>query len=219
MKFIRKFNAYENGENKNMNHTDEAIIKMMNVHKTGVSGSIEEGFIINEKEFNFKREFLFENKMSIMLPETFADMSLEAAKLKYPMEQRPQIIKTSEDTKINFTFSLIEQPLENEQVKEIVQFFKKVLRNAKPDINFIEEKIETIDLKTLGWFDFISNGYDQKIYNLMYFVPIDGKLMHGIFNCPQKDIANWKTVILQVMQRIKEIKQHKEMKKEGIRNL
>lgn len=189
-----------------MQYTDEIITKKMNEHKTGVSGTIEENLIINEQEFTFERVSLFENKMSLMLPETFADMPLEAAKLKYPMEQRPQIIKTSEDTKINFTFSLIEQPLKNEQVKETVQFFKKVLKTAKPDIHFIEEKLETVDTKTLGWFDFISNGYDQKIYNLMYFVPIDGKLMHGIFNCPQKEITNWKTVILQVMQTIKEMK-------------
>ena len=104
-----------------------------------------------------------------MLPDNFKDMSPEAAKSKYPMEQRPQVIKTSEDTKINFTFSLIDQPITNEQVEELVKYIKKILRNAKPDIRFVEDKIQEVNKLTIGWFDFVSNGYDQKIYNLMYY--------------------------------------------------
>ena len=96
-----------------MGYSDEAIIQMMNKHKRGVYGSIEDEICIRGKKICFRQDALFDNKMSVMLPDNFEDMSPEAAKSKYPMEQRPQVIKTSEDTKINFTFSLIEQPITN----------------------------------------------------------------------------------------------------------
>lgn len=188
-----------------MGYTDEEIIKMMNMHKSGEHGSIEDGIYINEEKICFHKVVLFEGKMDIMLPDKFEDMPLRLAKSKYPMEQRPQIIKTNEDTKINFTFSLIEQSLTNEQVNQMIKLFKQVLRNAKPDIKFIEEKTEKVDTLTVGWFDFVSNGYDQKIYNFMYFVPIAGKMMHGIFNCPVQDADSWKPVVLQVIKTIRKI--------------
>lgn len=190
-----------------MGYSDEAIIQMMNKHKRGVYGSIEDEICIRGKKICFRQDALFDNKMSVMLPDNFKDMSPEAAKSKYPMEQRPQVIKTSEDTKINFTFSLIDQPITNEQVEELVKYIKKILRNAKPDIRFVEDKIQEVNKLTIGWFDFVSNGYDQKIYNLMYYLPIDGKVMHGIFNCPLQDADVWKTIILQVIQTIREIRE------------
>jgi len=112
-----------------------------------------------------------------MLPKSFKDMPVEQAKLKYPMEQRPQIIKTNEGTDINFTFSLLEQPIANRQVKLVRDSLKRVLRSARPDMKFLENGLEEIEDHTIGWFEFISNGIDGKLYNMMYFTPIDGKLI------------------------------------------
>lgn len=52
----------------------------------------------------------------LMLPDTFVDMPSSIVKLKYPSEQRPQIIKTSLDASVNFTFSLFNQEFEDSQV-------------------------------------------------------------------------------------------------------
>ena len=90
-----------------MAYEDEKIIKAMNAYKKGTYGSIQEGFFIKEELVTFEKEWLFDKKMQIMLPTSFTDMPMEQAKLKYPMEQRPQVIKTNEETDINFTFSLI----------------------------------------------------------------------------------------------------------------
>ena len=60
------------------------------------------------------------------------------ARMKYPMEQRPQVIRTNERTDINFTFSLPDQPLENSQVKPLWDTLKKSLRRARLDMRFME---------------------------------------------------------------------------------
>ena len=187
-----------------MSYIDEKMIKAMNAHKEGVQGSIEEGIFIKEELYTFKEIDLFDNKMQIMLPESFTDMPIEQAKLKYPMEQRPQVIKTNKRTDINYTFSLLEQPIENRQMKMMRDSLRRALRRARPDMKFMEDGLEEVEGHTIGWFEFISNGLDGKLYNMMYFTPIDNKLMQGIFNCPIKEAQNWKSVVLQVMHTIKE---------------
>ncbi len=192
-----------------MSYFDEQIIKKLNQHKTETQGTIETGITICEELYLFERKELFDNRMSIMLPETFIDMPIEQAKLKYPMEQRPQVIKTNEAGDINFTFSLIEQQMNNNYVEELMRFFKKVLKTAQPSNVFHEEKVEQIGELTVGWFDYVSNGYDKKLYNIVYVLPVDGKLLHGVFNCALEDGANWRTVALQVIRSIKETKEQK----------
>lgn len=187
-----------------MSYTDEKIIKVMNAHKEGIQGNIEEGIFIKEELYTFEEARLFDDKMRIMLPKAFKDMPMEQAKLKYPMEQRPQVIKTNERTDINFTFSLLEQPIENRQVKLMRDSIRRALRRARPDMKFMEDGLEEPEGHAIGWFEFISNTLDGKMYNMMYFTPIDGKLMQGIFNCSVKEAQNWKAVILQVMHTIKE---------------
>lgn len=187
-----------------MVYEDEKIIKAMNAYKKGTYGSLEEGFFIREELVEFKKEWLFDHKMQIMLPASFSDMPMELAKLKYPMEQRPQVIKTNEKSDINFTFSLIDQPLTNEQVKQIRDSLKKIMKRVRPDMRFMEEGLEETGERTIGWFEVTYSGLDTKLYNIMYFTPIEGKMMHGIFNCSIREAENWKQVVFEVMHTIKE---------------
>lgn len=187
-----------------MSYEDEKMIKAMNAYKKGVYGSLEEGFFIREELVLFEKTELFDHKMQIMLPKSFTDMSIELAKLKYPMEQRPQVIKTNEATDINFTFSLLDQPLTNSQVKTAKDSLKKIMKTVRPDMRFTEDGMENVEGRTIGWFELIYNGLDGKLYNIMYFTPVDGKMLHGIFNCPLKEAENWKPIVLKLMRTIQE---------------
>jgi len=163
-----------------MAYEDEKFIKAMNAYKKGTYGNIEEGFFIREELVEFKKEQLFDGKMQMMLPSSFTDMPMEIAKLKYPMEQRPQVIKTNEESDINFTFSLIDQPLTNEQVKHLRDTLKRVLKSARPDMRFTEEGMEEMEERRVGWFELTYSGLDSRLYNIMYFTPIEGKMMQHI---------------------------------------
>lgn len=188
-----------------MEYTDEVFIRAMNKHKAEQQGDIYSSVFIREEIFEFERQMLFQEKMSIMLPKKFFDMPLELAKIKYPMEQRPQIIKTNEIGDINFTFSLLEEKLENNQVEKVKDGLVLILKRAYPANIFYENKIEKKKDKIIGWFDFKSHGIDQKLYNLMYLLPIEGKFLHGIFNCPLSEVDLWKPVVLQVIHSIEDL--------------
>ena len=142
--------------------------------------------------------------MKIMLPEKFEDMPLEVAKIKYPMEQRPAVIKTNEKTDINISLNLTQQPYENKQAEAVLKIFKGAIANVYPNNLFMEQKIEVNPYgTTIAWFDFISHGIDGRLYNLMFFTSVDGKLMNGVCNCAEQDLKNWRVVFMDVLKTIR----------------
>lgn len=127
-----------------MAYEDEKLIQIMNSYKAGQHGTLESGIYIKEEKYEFVETFLFEDKMSVMLPKSFGDMPKELAQIKYPMEQRPQVIKTNEVTDINFTFSLVEQPLTNDKVESITEYIYQVFQTLQPVNDYFEKKMEKV---------------------------------------------------------------------------
>ncbi|BCJ92613.1 hypothetical protein acsn021_01820 [Anaerocolumna cellulosilytica] len=188
-----------------MDYADEKIIEAMNQYKTGEHGDIETGIYLKEQLFQFERQEFYDGKFSVMLPADFKDMPLEAAKFKYPSEQRPKIIKTNEEGDINFTFNLLEEvDFETKFVKEAKDGLYNIIKRLQPANVFYESKEEEIADTLVGWFEFKSHGLDCKIYQLMYCMPIGGKMLQGIFNCKYADSKLWKPIFLQVMKSIQD---------------
>jgi len=188
-----------------MAYEDEKIIQMMNIYKAELHEDIYAGMYMKGELLKFQKEYLFDDNMSIMLPESFIDMPEEMIKIKYLMEQRPKIIKTNEAYSVNFTFNLLPVDLVNEQVSNLLNIFQNTIKSTQPSYIFYEKKVEQLALFTLGWFDFKSHGVDAKIYNLMYCLPVAGKVMHGVFNCPMAEAELWKPCALQVMHSIEDL--------------
>lgn len=193
-----------------MEYLDEEVLKFRNHLKRDTYNSIEGGVYIGDEIVPFKEMMLFDEKVKIMLPDTFVDMPSAIVKLKYPSEQRPQIIKTSLDTAVNFTFSLFNQELEESQVGRGIEQCREIIRKVNPAFLYYDLVVE--EEKNIGWFDFKSYGLDEPIYNVMYITPIEGKMMHGIFNCRYRDIMDWKPVVHQVLMSIEDCSQNKRRK-------
>lgn len=182
-----------------MKYTDEELIKKGNEYKQFAYGSLEEGMHIQGIFYEFVRQELGLEDISILLPANFSDMPLAMAKVKYPSEQRPDVIKTNVEGDINFTFKLLEFPQKEQSLEQIIHYFYQVIRKIQPANVFYEKEFLPIMGKKLGWFDFKSHAIDCKLYNLMYVIPIKDKLLHGIFNCPYAKAKVWKPVALSVI--------------------
>ena len=188
-----------------MGHIDEAIVEGLNAHKKGSYGNIEDGFYVKEEKITFKRVSLFDGRMSVMMPETFIDLPQAIVKLKYPSEQRPKIIKSTKDGGTNLTFNLVDEvSLLEEDVTYLTDSMKNGLKAVNPALNIGEEGIMEVADTTLSWFEFQNNAFDGVIYNLMYCLPVDGKMMHGIFNCLIQDKEAWREVAFAIMQTIQD---------------
>lgn len=183
-----------------MPYMDEEIIKQGNYYKKFAYGNLEEGMNIEGKFYEFSRQELpLEEKISIQLPISFIDMSKDIARIKYPSESRPDIIKMNTESDINFTFRLIDLPNKEKTVEEMIDYFYQIVRQIQPANVFYEKEILPIMDSKLGWFDFKSHGIDCKLYNLMYFIQIGEKALHGIFNCRYSQAQSWKPVALMVL--------------------
>lgn len=182
-----------------MEYIDEKILELRKKAKMEEYKNLEQGIYVKEELLEFKRIELFDKKMSIMLPTTFLDMPSSLAKIKYPSEQRPQIIKTNLNTDVNFTFSLYNIPIKSGETKEAAKQFQMTIKKINPANIFYELVEEPLGETFISWFDFKSFAIDECLYNLMYVTPIEGHILHGVFNCFYRDAIEWKDCVHKVL--------------------
>ena len=154
----------------------------------------------------FERVDLYDDRFSVMLPKAYRDLPDALAKLKYPMENRPAIIKTNDDTTTNFAFGYYTKDFSQDDVESAAAGLKAGLARLSPGARFFDTQI----LKTesgikLSCFDFITTALDAELYQLFGFLPIHGKFLHFIFNTPAKVMSSWQPVAMQVLQSIQSI--------------
>ncbi len=182
-----------------MDYMDEEIIKMRRAEKNDEFKDIKTGVYIKDVFTEFEREEIFEKKLSILLPQSFVTMPEPMAKVKYPSEQRPQVIKTSLDTAVNIGFSLLNAPLKEEHLEDTLKYFKRAMKNMNPAMNFYEEKLIEVENMKLRYFTFKSYGMDSPMFNIMFIAPYKGAMLHGIFNCLFTEREQWEDYALQML--------------------
>lgn len=180
-----------------MDFLDEEVVEFRKSSRKGQYNTLETGMYIKDELVHFKEFKILDDKVSVMLPDTFVDMPSSVKKLKYPSEHRPQVIKTSLDITVNFAFNLFDVDFEEGHIKSVLEQFRNIIRNVNPAFIFFDFIIDQEN--NIGWFDYKGYGVDEQIYNVVYIIPIGGKLMHGIFNCRYRDILEWKEVVHQIM--------------------
>ena len=195
-----------------MEYSDEKIQQIKRELRRNQPLNFAEPVIIDEEEYNFTRTMLFEDQVSILLPAEFVDMPPELAKQKYPMEQRPQIIKTNLGLSVNFAFNLFAEELPENQIKDAVKSFKTLIKRMQPANRFYTDKIDQTGEQIFGWFDFKSPGMDEPLYTIMAFTGIGGQFLHCTFNSAHRLMEDWKPAALQVLRSIQDETKKKELR-------
>lgn len=187
-----------------MKYTDEELIKLVNKHKTMTYGSMEEGLIIREKEYKFLENSLYDDKVKVLLPESFHDMDPEIVKMKYPMEQRPTIIKTNEESTIDVSFNLTEGEFHKEYTENMLEYLMNVIKNFQAGTIMIDHNVEINQHELMiGWFDYMRPVIDGRLYCLIFFFELEGRFLTGGCLCSEKDMVNWKPVFMQILNSIR----------------
>lgn len=196
---------------------DELILEYRRRARKEKYSTLESGMYIKDELVQFERRDLFQGKMSIMLPDSFVDLPSNMAKFKYTSEQRPQVIKTSLDTTVNIGFTLLNQEIKEEQVGILLDQAKEALKRMNPALAFYKNGVEDGRVKS-GWFDFKSYALDSHVYNLMFIARVEGKMVHGIFNCPFEDALEWRDAACQMIKSIEDTAIMEEKKDAGTDN-
>lgn len=189
-----------------LEHMDEQIRYIINQAEEQEelnSQNIYEGITINDEHYDFHDVSFFDDKLTMHVPTSFVDMPAELAALKYPSSDRPRIIKTDSTGSVNITLNLISNNIEDEHILQVKDGIKTILQKLNPSYLFMEEGIETIDEKSIGFFEFKSPTLDDSLFNLMFFVELEHKIVMGVFNCGFSDYMAWRPIARQIMQSVR----------------
>ncbi|AOR25101.1 hypothetical protein [Clostridium taeniosporum] len=188
---------------------DEKILDFINeAEKREAKKDICSGPVkIGERYYEFGESEFFDEKLKIYIPKDFDDMSLAARKLKYPSENRPEIIKCNEKGNICITLNIIDSPLDEEHVEELKNGMKMIIKKTNPANVFYEDGVLKVHSKNIGFFDFKSYAIDDSLYNLMFFLEFKEKTLMGTFSCLYKECEEWRDIAFQVIKTIRIIKQ------------
>lgn len=165
---------------------------------------IQKGSVfIGDQEFIFQEREIFQNQMWIWLPDNFTLLSKELAKMKYPNENRPDLIYSNSETTVNICFSHRWEKLAAGQEREVCDSIGQVIVSLYPGSSIIEKGTVLLREMEVAWMDFITPAIDAKIYNLMFFMRLKGRILMGNCNCLAQDQEDWKEFFLQMFATIR----------------
>ena len=185
-----------------MEYYDEQIVKALHIQRRDTFGSIDEGLYINNELIHFNKTLLFNDRVSVMLPENFVPMLPEIAEVKYFSGKRPDEIYTSLDMSVNFTFTDLGISGNDEDTRLAAGLIKQIIKNANPGYEFFEENEDVERNVIINRFDFQSYGIDDEAYNIMYLACTGNNLLQGTFSCLYKDRKEWKRAALEVIKTV-----------------
>lgn len=187
-----------------MKYEDEKILALINeAEKLNKPRNILAGPVrIGDQDYEFAERFFFSDMLKLHIPKTFEPMSITMQKIKYPYEQRPEIVLTNQPGSVNITLNRVDQELQDEWVERLTSGMKAMLKKMSPANVFYDEQVESVNGKRIGYFDFKSPALDEPAYHMMFYFELSGETVMGSFNCPYKQYAEWCDIVLQIIRSI-----------------
>ena len=148
-------------------------------------------------------KLFLDEKVELKIPRDFDIMSEELMKLKYPSERRPTLVYSNESGGINIGLNLTENKASQELIDPYVENFVNTFKNLYPSAEWKGSGTKKINGRKVGYLKLITPAIDTKIYNVMFFTDLDGKLLLSTFNCTEKDIPEWEQSADEIMNSLK----------------
>ena len=167
--------------------------------------TIYTGIRIAGQWIDFEERLFLGGTVAMMVPSEFKEMEREIAKIKYPMERRPETILTDYPGTINILFSNLGEPMNNEDAATIRDGMLKIMRRMNPGIKPQSTGEEVIADKSIAYAEFTNPAIDGKLHNLMFFLEVAGKATMISFNCLTKSLKYWRKPAFEMMQSVKVI--------------
>ncbi|WP_052344266.1 hypothetical protein [Bacillus ndiopicus] len=158
--------------------------------------------VINNKAVKVKTVTLLNGNITLRMPALFFEMPKELAALKYPSEQRPNIIFTDESTTVNLAFSLTTMELTDDEVEQFRDEMMEGMEQMQPNLQWLDIGIRSVQDKLISYFMVITPAIDSDMYNLMFFCSISNYALISTFNCLEEDLDIWKPVALGIIDSI-----------------
>jgi len=148
---------------------------------------------------DLEKKSIFNDKVEILLPKEFEIMSEEMMAVKYPNGRRPTLVYTDKTGGINVAFNHTANKITSDQFESYKESLVSMFKNLYPSAEWKGTGIKEINGRKVGYIELITPAVDTKIYNLMFFTDLDGRLLLCTFNCVEKKQADWAESAQQIM--------------------
>jgi hypothetical protein len=147
--------------------------------------------IVGYSQITLEKISILNDKVEIMAPKELTEMSGEMWSLKYRNKPRPSLVLSDSTGEINLIADMTDQPATESQMTAFKDFQLKQIINKRSDAVILSNGVKVINGKKVGYFKFISQAVDQKIFNYYFFVIVSGKILLFSFNCIQQLQEQW----------------------------
>ncbi len=120
-------------------------------------------------------------------------MTEEMWTAKYQKRARPILALSDEDGEVNLIADMTQQPATENQIVSFKDYQIQQLKAKRPDLNLLSDGVKTVNGKKVGYFKFVTQAVDQKVFNYYFFTIVDGKILLFTFNCIEKLQKKWES--------------------------
>jgi hypothetical protein len=142
-------------------------------------------------------------KVKILAAKELKPMSDQMWTLKYQSRARPVLVLSDEDGEVNLIADMTKQPAVENQLSSFKDFQIQQLKNRRPDLELLSDGIKTINGKKVGYFKFVTQAIDQKVFNYYFFTLVNGKILLFTFNCIENLQKKWEATADQMVASLK----------------
>lgn len=171
--------------------------------KQALAGVLAGSLLVDGTRLEFHWESLIEDKVSIMIPNAFKEMNPEMAALKYPSDHRPNPIFSNDRGSITLGFNYTWSQVDAEEIGTFKDILLQNLQRMQSSITVLEDGVKDVNGQQVGYFEFISPALDSDLYNLMFFIELDGRALLCALNCLESDSEQWQPIAKGIMESIR----------------
>lgn len=131
-----------------------------------------------------------DDKFFVKVPKNFIQLDAETINKKYQGDV-PNVVFSSEDTKINVAINQTDVAMSNDQVLEYRKEFESIYKNSA---EILETDYYEVNEHNVGKIRMVSQAVDTKIYNNSIFFSYEDKLIIVTFNCTEDLRSEWEEV-------------------------
>lgn len=149
--------------------------------------SIYDGMVhIYGRETVFSRRIIEELGISLFMPDEFEPLDGEIKKLVFPLSHPPQYVFASGDTQFQITFNLTDNMVPDDGIPKFMEISKALLEKMGPHARILATATIKNKGKNIGIMEMVTQAVDMNVYNVMFYVSINKKLLIGSIVCPAK---------------------------------
>ena len=146
---------------------------------------------------------LLDGKVQVLIPASFAPMSPEMIRIKYPSAQRPSLVYTNASGSVNLAMSHTVSSVQPNQLGEVHKVMEATFKRVHPSATWFQSGRTTINGRPYFLIDFRTRAIDTEVRNLMVGTSLQGRLLVITFNVTKQREAHWLPIARKILASIK----------------